>query len=253
VTDAVGEDLALALHLADLADELTLAAFGRAVGWRAKRDGSPVTEVDTRVEQTVVREIAARCPEDRTDGEELGRSSGRGREWVIDPIDHTRHFLRGNPEFATLITLVVDGRTQLGLASAPALRHRWWAVAGGGAWKDGNRISVSEVDRLCDAHVAVAGAPEWGVRRPAVDRMWDACGYPMGAPGGFLYPLFVAEGVLDAALEPWGRRWDHLGLALIVREAGGGAATADGSEPQGGSLVTANRHLIGEVLGELRS
>jgi histidinol-phosphatase len=249
------EDLKLALRLADIADGLSMAGFEGNRGWRRKADGSPVTETDQAVEDALTAEIRRRRPGDQVHGEETAGADAPppGRCWVIDPIDQTRHFVRGNPEFATLIALTgADGEGRLAVVSAPALGLRWWGVAGGGAWKNGAPIGVSEVDDLGDAYLSVAGAHHWPPRRwQSLVGLSRDCAYPAGSPGGFLYPLMVAEGTLDVFVEPWGELWDHLAPAIILRAAGGAATTVAGHAPRGGSLLATNGRLHAAVLRRL--
>src|SRR5919108_1298209 len=131
------DDLALALELADVADAITLARF-RAADLRVetKPDLTPVSEADRAVEEALRERIERDRPGESILGEEEGGEQG---DWVIDPIDATKNYVRGIPLFATLIAL--EGR--VAVVSAPALGKRWWATAGGGAFADGRPISVS--------------------------------------------------------------------------------------------------------------
>jgi histidinol-phosphatase len=129
-------DLAVALALADQADAVTLARFG-AVDLQVdtKPDLTPVSDADHAVE-TGLRETLARTrPDDSVLGEEFGGSTTlTGRQWIIDPIDGTKNFVRGVPVWASLIALLIDGVPQVGVVSAPALHRRWWASSGVGAF-----------------------------------------------------------------------------------------------------------------------
>ncbi|MHB1534660.1 MAG: inositol monophosphatase family protein, partial [Acidimicrobiales bacterium] len=129
-------DLALALALADRADQLTMAAFRRAdLAVETKPDLTPVTEADRGVERILRDLLADRRPGDAVVGEEYGASghAGASRRWIMDPIDGTKNFVRGIPVWATLLALEEDGRMAVGVASAPALGRRWWAGRGLGA------------------------------------------------------------------------------------------------------------------------
>src|SRR5262249_58675615 len=86
-------------------------------------------------------------------GEEYGVEEADVR-WWLDPIDGTKQYARGLPIWATLIALERDGSIVVGVVSAPALGHRWWASSGEGAFADGSRIRVSDVARLEDAYVS---------------------------------------------------------------------------------------------------
>src|SRR5690625_6441658 len=98
-----------------------------------KPDGSPVTDADRAAEELIRGQLSRTRPRDAVIGEEFPQTGNSTREWVIDPIDGTKNFLRGVPAWATLIALLVDGEPVVGLVSAPALNRRWWAAAGTGA------------------------------------------------------------------------------------------------------------------------
>jgi histidinol-phosphatase len=162
VPGAWAHELAFAHHLADLADALTLPA------WRARRDrttdvdvkddGTWVTSTDRGVEQAIREAISARFPEHAVLGEEEGLVGDvDAPRWIVDPIDGTSNFVKGNPVFATLVALRVGGDDVLGVVSAPALGTRFDGVVGVGAHQDGRPIRVSTVDRLAEAEIAFGG------------------------------------------------------------------------------------------------
>ena len=99
------DDLALALNLADRADALTSARFG-ALDLRIETnpDLTPVTDADRAVESDLRDVLARERPADSIVGEEFGGdTSFTGRQWIIDPIDGTKNFVRGVPVWASLI------------------------------------------------------------------------------------------------------------------------------------------------------
>lgn len=247
-------DLNLALCLADAADQVSLKWFRRGGENKLKPDRSLVTTADVEIER-VLRDILAReRPLDIVYAEELSDHRCQialdSPTWVIDPIDHTTHFARGDPNYGTLIALMVNGVAHVGAVSAPSLGYRWWAMRGGGAWVNGNQMSVSTTDRITEAHMAIAGHREWVGRYhwPATERLMNDIAYVCGTEGGFFPAMKVASSQLDAFAEPWGALWDHAALALIVEEAGGSATTFDGGIARGGTLLVSNRllhdHLI---------
>src|SRR3984885_5070827 len=155
------DDLALALTLADRADMLTRARFG-ALDLRidTKPDLTPVTDADRAVE-TDLREVLGReRPDDSVVGEEFGGTTTfTGRQWIIDPLVGTKNFVRGVPVWGTLIALLEDGVSSVGVVSAPALHRRWWAARGQGAFVsvDGGgplRLAVSSVADLGSASLS---------------------------------------------------------------------------------------------------
>src|SRR5699024_6114710 len=129
-------DLDLALRLANRADSITGKRF-RSADLRVddKPDMTPVTDADTAVERIIRDILEIERPEDAVLGEEFGgEPAASGRQWVVDPIDGTKNFVRGVPVWATLIALFDDGVPVLGMVSAPALSRRWWATVGDGAF-----------------------------------------------------------------------------------------------------------------------
>ena len=244
-------DLALALRLADAADAITTARF-RADDLRVetKPDLTPVTESDREVEETLRERIGAERPGDAVLGEEYGATGGGDRRWLLDPIDATKNFVRGVPVWATLIALERSGSVDVGVVSAPALGRRWWAARGGGAFANGDRIAVSDVRVLADAHVGYDDIPAFedhGMGEQFLDlarRCWRTRGF-----GDFWQHVLVAEGALDAALEPSVAPWDIAALIVILEEAGGCLTDLSGSARiDGGSVVTSNGLVLDAVL-----
>ncbi|HEY2959824.1 MAG TPA: histidinol-phosphatase [Actinomycetota bacterium] len=248
------DDLALALHLADLADEITLRHFRseRLETW-TKPDLTPVTEADRAVEQVLREHLAKERPDDGVLGEEFGAQGGAEARWIIDPIDGTKNYLRGVPVYATLVALERGGEQTVGVCSAPAMGRRWWASRGGGAFADGRRLRVSRVAELGDAFLCYGSLSGWEERGRGerfldlLRRCWRTRGF-----GDFWIHLLVAEGAADLAVEPEVSLWDLAAVKVIVEEAGGrftdlaGVARADG-----GSAVCSNGLLHDRVLDAL--
>jgi histidinol-phosphatase len=253
----VANDLALALEMADAADALTLDRFG-ALDLRVdtKPDLTPVTDADESAEELLRASLTAHRPDDSVFGEELGGTPAfTGRQWILDPIDGTKNFVRGVPVWCTLIALLVDGTPVVGVVSAPALGRRWWAGAGEGAFTSfgdaKRRISVSGVDDLASASLSFSDLTGWGDRRSRfldlTDEVWRVRAY-----GDFWSHCLVAEGAVDIAIEPDLKPWDLGPLDLLVREAGGTFTNFHGeSGPHGVSAVSTNGRLHDAVLTRL--
>ena len=254
----VRDDMALALQLADEADALTLERFG-ALDLRVdtKPDLTPVTDADQSTETALRERLSEQRPDDVVLGEEYGGTAVfAGRQWVIDPIDGTKNFVRGVPVWATLIALLVDGVPVVGVASAPALGRRWWAGSGEGAHTsfrgDARPISVSGVGDVASASLTHSDLTTgWGELRPRflelTDAVWRVRGY-----GDFWSYCLVAEGAADIAVEPEVKLWDLAPLDILVREAGGTFTSLTGeSGPHGSSAVATNGLLHDAVLNAL--
>jgi histidinol-phosphatase len=253
-------DLDLALRLAEEADAITRARFGALdLKVDSKPDLTPVSDADLAVEKALRATLGRNCPTDAVLGEEFGGNAEfSGRQWVIDPIDGTKNFVRGVPVWATLIALLRDGVPVVGVISAPALFRRWWAAAGSGAWTTVNfaepqPISVSAVAELDAASLAISSLSGWrdlGLRDQLVgltDEVWRMRGY-----GDFYNYCLLAEGAVDIATEPEVSLWDLAPLDVLVREAGGSFTALNGTPgPHGGSAVATNGLLHEQVLARL--
>ncbi|WP_280439708.1 histidinol-phosphatase [Nocardia cyriacigeorgica] len=253
-------DLELALRLADAADAITKERFGALdLKVDAKPDLTPVSDADLAVEREIRHLLEHERPQDSVLGEEFGGDAEfTGRQWVIDPIDGTKNFVRRVPVWATLIALLEDGVPVAGVVSAPALARRWWAAAGSGAWSSFHPgapkpITVSAVGDLDNASLAFSSLSGWrdrGLREKFIDltdEVWRVRGY-----GDFLNYCLVAEGAVDIATEPEVSLWDLAALDILVREAGGTFTSLDGRPgPHGGDAVATNGLLHQAVLDRL--
>ena len=278
---ASADDLTLALALADVADEITLARFrAHDLVVETKPDLTPVSEADTAVERALRERLASAAPADAVIGEEYGgdEPSDRtppARRWIVDPIDGTKSYVRGVPAWATLLALEQDGGITVGVVSAPALGRRWWAARGHGAFAseglpggrlasggsgaggpavEPRRLRVSAVRELGDAQLCFGGMEEWrqAGRLDALlelgARCWRTRGY-----GDFWSYMLVAEGAVEIGCDPAVSLWDMAAPMIVVQEAGGrftdlaGAETADGGSglATNGILHDAARAIIG--------
>ncbi|MDY6996460.1 MAG: histidinol-phosphatase [Actinomycetota bacterium] len=252
------DDVSLALDLAEEADTLTMQRFGAMdLQVQTKPDMTPATDADLDTEKLLRSRLAERRPGDSVFGEEFGGTQEfHGRQWVIDPIDGTKNFVRGVPVWSTLIALLADGVPVAGVVSAPALGRRWWAGQGLGAFTSfggtTRRLSVSGVDALDAASLSFSDLTTgWEQERSRfvalTDSVWRVRGY-----GDFWSYCLVAEGAVDIAVEPEVKLWDLAPLDILVREAGGRFTNLAGEPgPHGGSAVATNGLLHDAVLSAL--
>ncbi|MBV8432002.1 MAG: histidinol phosphatase [Solirubrobacterales bacterium] len=243
------DDLALALELADIADSITLERYGAAdLKVATKLDLTPVSEADTAVEQAIRDRLASVRPADSVLGEEFGDSGGGTRRWIVDPIDGTMGYVRGLPVWATLVALQDGDELSVGVVSAPALRRRWWAARGGGAYLDDGlseaprQIQVSAVAELRDAQLCLGAVVEWeaiGRLEQVLElerRCWRTRGF-----GDFWSYMLVAEGGVEIGGDPEASLWDLAATQVIVEEAGGRFSDLDGAaRPDGGNALASN-------------
>jgi histidinol-phosphatase len=256
----LGDDLTLALELADVADSITRARFrAEDLVIETKPDMTPVSEADTAVEHALRERLATARPADSVVGEEYGASTtpDGDRRWIIDPIDGTKNYVRGIPVWGTLLALEEGERLTIGVASAPALQRRWWASRGDGAFVavDGEnaaaqRLAVSAVAELADAELCPGGLEEWRDigRLDALLELGRSCWRTRGF-GDFWIYMLVAEGVAEIGCEPIVSLWDLAAPKVIVEEAGGTFTDLAGRPTaEGGDALATNGLLHAEAL-----
>ncbi len=251
---------AFALELCDAADEIALRHFRRDLDLERKPDRTFVTVADQGIERVIRDRIRARYPDHGLVGEEYGTEDGDARiRWYIDPIDGTHNFIRGVPLFGTLLGIEVDGELQVGAISAPAMRERWYAHRGGGAWNRGiagevRRIRVSRVAALEDAQLLYGSARETVASglMPGFDALMAAAWRERGF-GDFWGYALLAEGAAEAMIETGMKAWDLAGPVVVIEEAGGKVTDVFGERRiDAESFVGSNGLLHGEVLRRLR-
>jgi histidinol-phosphatase len=239
-------------HLAHAADGVAMRHFGSpALSVTRKVDGSPATNADLEIERNAVTLARTLVPGIGVLGEEYGVQPGCGdTRLIVDPIDATYNFIRGNPVFATLLAVEVGGHLIAGLVSAPALRQRWWASRGNGAFRDGQRLHVSARGRLGESRL-YHGTPTASralARYPGMTALLHDSRSAIDV-GDFLQHMRVAEGAAEAAIDLEVEPWDVAALRIIVEEAGGTATAVDGSDRlDAGTLLSTNGRIHRDVL-----
>jgi histidinol-phosphatase len=156
--------------------------------------------------------------------------------------------------WATLIALTHGAEVVVGVVSAPALGHRWWASRGAGAFVDGRPIHVSTIDSLDAAQVSVTFSSGWddlGLTPRLVELQqaaWRARGF-----GDFWQHMLVAEGAVEIGIDAIGvQTYDLAAVQIVVEEAGGTFTDRTGRRGyDGGSAVSSNGLLHPEVLSRL--
>lgn len=188
-----------------------------------------VTAADRAVEALIARRLLEGHPYDRVLGEEGGESVPAGPDvpqavrWIVDPIDGTVNYVYGLPSVGVSIAAELDGRVVAGVVRNLATGEEWTAVRGGGAWRDGVRLTGSQVTSLDEALVATGfgydaarRAYQAGVLAGVLPRVRDI--RRMGAAS--LDLCAAAEGRVDAYFEKGLQEWDRAAGGLIAQEAG---------------------------------
>jgi histidinol phosphatase-like enzyme (inositol monophosphatase family) len=243
-------------ELARAAGTIALEHFRPGIAVDTKTDGSPVTIADRQAEQFARAWISERFPTDGILGEEFGAERTRARrQWIIDPVDGTKSFVRGVPLWGTLVAVADGERILAGGAYYPAVNELAAAAAGCGCWWNDARCRVSTVGSLESATVLTTDErfrnrpgrrAAWGAlaARASIARTWGDCyGY-----------LLVATGRAEAMIDNHVRLWDAAAVQVITTEAGG-VFTDWGGRPTafGQSAIATNARLADEVRAILSS
>jgi histidinol phosphatase-like enzyme (inositol monophosphatase family) len=262
VPNDVATRLETAIAAARLAGRETLRWFGDAgLVVDVKADASPVTQADRAAEAILRRELLGAFPADAFLGEETGATAGTsGYEWIVDPIDGTKSFIRGVPLYATLVGCRHGGRGVLGVIAIPALDEMVHAARGGGAWHTKAAAApvaakVSAKSTLRESLVCSSdftSFARWSGGRhdgeAARGRVESACGVVRTWGDGYGY-LLVATGRAEIMIDPLLNPWDAAAVDVVVTEAGGRFSDWHGRDSiESGDGVATNGVVHGAVL-----
>jgi myo-inositol-1(or 4)-monophosphatase len=186
-----------------------------------KSEDQPVTRADLEANEAIARRIRAAFPDDAIRSEEADTRATRGAErvWLIDPLDGTKEFIAGIPEYAVSVALTVRGEPVVAAVYPPLTREAFWGAQGAGAWLDEQRLHVSRCSELALATM-LASRSELKRNQLDAQRSWFAGLQPLGSVA--LKLAWIAAGRADVWLSVAPKNeWDVCGGDLLVREAGG--------------------------------
>ncbi|MDP3255273.1 MAG: 3'(2'),5'-bisphosphate nucleotidase CysQ [Bosea sp. (in: a-proteobacteria)] len=223
----------------------------------SKSGGSPVTEADIGVDTFLRIRLSVLLPEAAWLSEETVDDSQRLSRrfvWVVDPIDGTRAYMSGSPDWAVCVALLDEGEPVLGVVHAPASAATYTTLRGGGAQKNGSTIATSRLGSLGTARIA---GP-----KPMLDALARIEPFePVDKiPSLALRLARIADGSIDAGLiSADARDWDLAAADLILREAGGRMSGGAGETvvynrptPVHGVLVASGEDLLQPLLSAMQ-
>ena len=206
-----------------------------------KADGSPVTTVDIAVEEALRARIEAAYPDHGIVGEEFApRAPDADWVWVVDPIDGTRQFAAGLPNYGILIALCHRGKPELGVICQPRLGDVTLGLSAGGAWLNGAPIQTAPAASLAETIVCFSDPDAFdAATRPGFEALRAASRWNV-FDGGCLGFAALAAGRLGVSV--CGPNLDSFDICALVPvvEGAGGVIT----DWQGGPLTLASRGEI---------
>lgn len=224
----VDDDLALIKAAAREAGRIALGYFGNHPRTWTKGADSPVTEADIAADRALFARLMAARPDYGWLSEEAADTPDRLRRkrlFIVDPLDGTRGFLAGSPDWCVSVAVVEDDRPIAGVLFVPVREELFEAVAGRGAWLNGLAIAVAKPPR--EEALRFAGPMRhFRALATAGFRLADRHVTPSLA-----YRLaLVAAGRIDIATATGDARdWDLAAADLLVHEAGGSLCDAEGA------------------------
>lgn len=222
--------------IAEQAGAVIMPHFSAQVAHQIKGDGSPVSQADYAADRFIRDALVQLTPdipvlsEETADQVSLTDRLSWSRLWLVDPLDGTRQFIRGNEGFSVNIALVDQGKAIAGVVYAPVSGVGYLAYLSGGAWRwqDGvlSRIQVSAVPDSVRVMTGFSDVPR-GQKTQAFLAQLGA--YQLYEVGSALKACLIAEGQGDV-YPRFGQtsEWDTAASQIIIEEAGGGLINLDG-------------------------
>jgi len=257
-------ELARAIELARITGTEVMLMQRGALQVEMKPGDEPVTVADRRASELIVAGIAASFPADPIISEELVPAPGAlgsPRFWLVDPIDGTKDFIRGEDGYSVMIGLVCDGKPTVGVVYQPAIDRLFYGTPDGSFMEhEGrtSRLAVSEVTSAAEIRLVASKSH----RSSEIDRVKRELGIVnelnIGSVG--LKLCVIAAGMRDLYVNPATKTkaWDTCAPEAILVAAGGrlsdlfgGAINYTHELAHRRGLVASNGRIHDDVVGKL--
>jgi myo-inositol-1(or 4)-monophosphatase len=214
-------ELAFAVETVKRAGEIILSYYHSSYEVEHKDEDNPVTSADLAADSFLRERFAERFPSDGWLSEESIQKPEQlqgPRIWVVDPLDGTKEFVKGLPEFAISVALLIESRPALAVVYNPPQNELFVAERGGGAYFNGERVRVSTLENFGNAEILAS-------RSELADQVFklpDEYG-SVKKTGSIAYKLALiasSRGDITISFRPK-NVWDVCGGTLLVEEAGG--------------------------------
>lgn len=222
------------MEAAEAGAKVLLRYWGKLESVECKSSSSDlVTIADRESESAIIHVIRKYFPKHGVLGEESGLEDLYQSEyqWIIDPLDGTTNYTHNYPMVSISIALAHRGELLIGLVYNPICKESFHAVKGGGAFFNGQKISVTKTSELSCALLATGFAYD---RKKSPETNYTEFAYFTQLTHGVrrggsaaLDLAYVAAGRLDGYWERGLKPWDIAAGALLVQEAGGQISNYD--------------------------
>jgi myo-inositol-1(or 4)-monophosphatase len=257
----MNSDLNIALKAARKGVETIQSYRSKSLNTREKGYHDLVTDADLETEKNILAVITEHFPDDDILAEETEahRNLTDQRTWIIDPIDGTTNFAHDFPVYCVSVAMWEKKEPRVGVVIEVNRNEEFTAVAGEGAWLNGEKISVSDVSNTRNAFVGT-GFPynDLSLVEAYLELLKHLMEELQGIrrPGAATFDLCcVACGRFDAFFEYSLQAWDVAAASLIVKEAGGTVTDWNGGEEWlfGQRIVAGNPHIHRKLLDRINS
>ena len=214
-----------------------------------------VTDVDYEVERLVLGQVREQFPQCGILAEESGAGGAASGEWtwIVDPLDGTRNYARGLPHYCTTMALAQHGEVKLGVTYDPSRNELFWAEAGQGTWRDGERVQVSLATELAPATMGTDMGYSDGLAADALallGTLWPGMQAIRVMGSAALGVAYAAQGRYDLYFHHKLAPWDIAAGIIMTQEAGGVVTDRDGKPItlDSPSIIASSRTLVDEFL-----
>ena len=248
----------LAIKAAKEAGRILLNNLGKVRAVKEKSLSNFVTNVDLAAEKKIFSVIRKKYPKYSILSEEAGFIDNNSEyKWIIAPLDGTHNYIHSLPIFGTSIALEHKGKVILGVIYLPMLNQLFVAEKGKGAFLNGKRIKVSDINQLADSLLLFEGSlhMKWKEKRRFLDKVSTKV-FRVRISGAACFDLSsVSSGICDFHLSFATNPWDVAAGFLLIREAGGKITDFNGKEVDHycKGFVASNSKLHNKVLKLIKS
>ncbi len=199
--------------------------FGNPARVEQKSDGSLVTNIDPEAEKIVRNILHKKFPEHGILGEEIPAMNKDSEfQWIIDPIDGTKQFIRGIPVYGSILALYKNGEPILGIIDVPETDSRYHALKGQGAYWNGKQIHIKDLPQNEVQSGCLAVSTRLGFKKIGAEKEYDELcqTHPeiMTLPNCYGHGL-AARDVVTAMINFNINLWDIAATKILIEEAGG--------------------------------
>ncbi len=197
------------------------------LGINTKLDDSPVTEADFSAHKVIEQHLAELTPDIPLLSEESEEHTKRQRRkwsryWLVDPLDGTKEFIAGKPEFSVNIALIDQGKPVFGVIYAPVFDSLYFAGDGAGAWKQVGQDSADSIQTKPPTSTFLVTISSRTRREPVKQLLEPIKPYEFLIAGSSLKMCYIAEGEVDIYPRLGATsEWDTAAAQIILQQAGG--------------------------------